>query len=264
MWVCTLGARTSWTARTITATDPPSGASSLLARRVRAQRIHVTHSQRWLLAVWLCLCSSSLHAQGVRSHTRPTTGTTVTESQAADLTLTLTPVAVRTIQIWARGAATIDPGGTTLTASFDPRDARFVKVGQRARAFTPESKSQMLQAYVTRMQQRGGRILVELALSGRGWRGGVHYVVEIVAEAGNFLAVPNEAVIEEGDKQIVYVQTQPGEYVPQEIDVGLQGERYTEVVNGLDADEQVVTFGSFFVDSEYKLKHPTAGDDSVR
>ena len=42
----------------------------------------------------------------------------------------------------------------------------------------------------------------------------------IVAEAGDFLAVPNEAVIEEGDKQIVYVQKQPGEYVPQEIETG--------------------------------------------
>jgi Cu(I)/Ag(I) efflux system membrane fusion protein len=84
-----------------------------------------------------------------------------------------------------------------------------------------------------------------------------------VAEAGQFLSVPNEAVIEEGDKHIVYVQQQPGQYVPQEIDTGVQGELYTQVLSGLNAGDQVVTFGSFFVDSEYKLKGPVAANDQV-
>jgi hypothetical protein len=216
-----------------------------------------------LLASFVSLWCVVAHAQGVRSHTRPTAGTTVSESQAADLTLTLTPVAVRSIQAWARGAATIDKSRKILTASFNSRDAKFVKVGQRARAFTPESKSQMLQAYVTRVQPQGRRVSVELTLSGQGWKDGVNYVIEIIAEAGDFLSVPNEAVIEEGDQHIVYVQQQPGEYVPQEIDTGVEGERYTQVVSGLNVGDQVVTFGSFFVDSEYKLKGPVAADDQV-
>ena len=192
----------------------------------------------------------------MRSHTRPATGTTVSEAQAADLTLTLSQVAVRPIQAWVRGAATIDTGGKVLVASFDPREAQFVKVGQRVRAFTPESKSSMIQAYVTRVRADGRRVSVESTLSGQGWKDSRHYVIEIVAEAGRFLSVPNEAVIEEGDKHIVYVQQQPGQYVPQEIDTGVQGELYTQVLSGLSAGDQVVTFGSFFVDSEYKLKGP--------
>jgi membrane fusion protein, copper/silver efflux system len=86
-------------------------------------------------------------------------------------------------------------------------------------------------------------------------------VIEIVAEAGDFLSVPNEAIIEEGEKHVVYVQQQPGQYVPQEIDMGVQGELYTQVLSGLKAGDQAVTFGSFFVDSEYKLKGPVAVDD---
>jgi hypothetical protein len=35
---------------------------------------------------------------------------------------------------------------------------------------------------------------------------------------------------------------------------GLQGELYTEVTSGVREGEQVVTFGSFFIDSEFKLK----------
>jgi membrane fusion protein, copper/silver efflux system len=217
----------------------------------------------FFFASLILLSCARAHAQGVRSHTRPTAGTTVSESQAADLTLTLTQVAVRSIQAWARGAATIDRSGKILTASFDPRDAKFVKVGQRVRAFTPESKSQMLQAYVTRVQPQGRRVSVEVTLSGQRWRDSVNYVIEIVAEAGDFLSVPNEAVIEEGDRHVVYVQQQPGQYVPQEIDTGVQGELYTQVLSGLSAGDQVVTFGSFFVDSEYKLKGPVAANDQV-
>ena len=63
-----------------------------------------------------------------------------------------------------------------------------------------------------------------------------------------------EAIIEEGDKHIVYVQQQPGLYLPQEIHTGIQGELYTQVLDGAKDGDQVVTFGSFFIDAEQKLK----------
>ena len=46
----------------------------------------------------------------------------------------------------------------------------------------------------------------------------------------------------------------PEHYVPQEIHTGVQGELYTQVLHGLAEGDQVVTIGSFFIDSEYKLK----------
>ena len=39
-----------------------------------------------------------------------------------------------------------------------------------------------------------------------------------------------------------------------EIQIGLQGELFTEVTGGLKSGEQVVTFGSFFIDADFKLK----------
>ena len=54
--------------------------------------------------------------------------------------------------------------------------------------------------------------------------------MEIVVERGPFLSVPNEAIIEEGDRHVVYVQQQAGQYVPAEIHTGIQGELYTQVV----------------------------------
>ena len=57
--------------------------------------------------------------------------------------------------------------------------------------------------------------------------------MEIVVERGPFLAVPNEAIIEEGDRHVVYVQQQPGQYVPQEIHTGIQGELSPQVLGGV-------------------------------
>ena len=42
--------------------------------------------------------------------------------------------------------------------------------------------------------------------------------------------------------------------MPQEIQTGLQGELFTEITGGLKDGDQVVTFGSFFIDAEHKLK----------
>jgi hypothetical protein len=221
-----------------------------------------------LLAV--CLVSATLvRSQDVRSHTRlHSAGTKVSESQAADLTLTLSQATVRPIQMWVRTAGTIDTNLKVLTGYVDPPSDVLVKAGQRVRSFPPVSKSSMYQAWVTRVVPQKGRVMVEATLSANGRVDSRYYVMEIVVDRGEFLSIPNEAIIEEGDKHIVYVQRQPGQYTPQEIDTGIQGELYTQVVKGLNDGDQVVTFGSFFIDSEYKLKGteqvPIASEPSRR
>lgn len=204
------------------------------------------------------MAGSDAHAQGVRDHTRPAPNrsTTVSEAQATELTLTVTEVAVRPIQTWVRTAGVIDGAGKTLSAVVSAAEGALVKVGQRIRAFPPESRSSMYQARVTEVQSKGGRARITAVLSGPAREGSTRYVLEIVAEHGDFLSIPNEAIIETGGKHIVHAQQEPGRYEPKEVRLGLQGELYTQVLGGLQAGEQVVTFGSFFVDADYKLKGP--------
>ena len=211
--------------------------------------------------VLFTLAVSTVSAQDVRKHTRPTDtgGTAVSESQATDLTLTVTQASVRPIQIWVRTAGAIDRTGKILTTQVYPPDAGLIRVGQRVRAFTPDSKSSMFQAWITRVTPQGGGVMVESILAAKGRENSTYYVMEIIVERGRFLSVPNEAIIEEGDKRIVYLQHHPGYYVPQEIHTGAQGELYTQVLDGLKEGDQVVTFGSFFIDSEYKLKGSEPG-----
>src|SRR5262245_38477472 len=94
---------------------------------------------------FLLLAASPAAAQGVREHTRPTrgSGTSVTESQAEALTLTIGAVSPRLVQTWVRAAGSIDRTNRVLSAAVSGPEAAHIKVGQRVRAFPPSSKSSM-------------------------------------------------------------------------------------------------------------------------
>ena len=201
------------------------------------------------------------HAEGIREHTRlpQTEATTVNDSQATDITLTVTPISEQNVQSWVRTAGTIDVSGKVVTANLSVRDGAMVQVGQRARAFQVASRSLMNQARITRVTPGSDSVRIEATLAGVATDRAAPYLLEIVIDRGRFLAVPNAAIIEEGERHIVYVQHHPGAYLPMEIHTGIQGELYTQILHGLESGAEVVTFGSFFVDAEYKLKSSGAG-----
>jgi len=208
-----------------------------------------------ILFFGVILTSVSVQGADVRDRTRPTvTGTTtVTESQASDLTLTLTEADNRLIQTWIRTAGKVGDDGRSVTAFVQSPEADLVQLGQRVRSFPVEFISQMNQAQVTRVERQESGALLEIRLSGPAPSNARNYLLEIVTERGPYLSIPNVAIIEEEQAHIVYVQTSAGEYVPRAIETGLQGELYTQVIDGLDLGDQVVSIGSFFVDAENKL-----------
>lgn len=202
---------------------------------------------------------------GVRSHTRPTetTGTAVTESQANELTLTLTDVAVRPIQTWVRTSARLDAAGRLATAFVREPDAALIKVGQRLRCFSPATRSQMHQGKVVSVERQGDGVIVRAALADELPNDGSRYVVEIVADQGDFLSVPNASIIEEENRHVVYVRQAAGGYLARDVQTGIQGELYTVISGGVAAGDQVVSIGSFFIDAENKLKSKSAGMGSM-
>jgi multidrug efflux pump subunit AcrA (membrane-fusion protein) len=196
------------------------------------------------------------HSQSIRDRIRlkgsPTT--TVTETQATELTLTVTAVSVRPIQVWVRTAGTLDDTRMAVTAELPASDGKRLRVGQRARVFSPESRSRMYQGNVAQLVPTHDGVTLKVKLMGRALESSRHYILEVVTEDGEHLSVPNEALIERGGATLVYVQGNGGEYTPREIETGVQGELFTQVVSGLKPGEQVVTIGSFFIDADHKLK----------
>jgi hypothetical protein len=206
---------------------------------------------------FLCLTfiTPSLYSQGIREKIREVAkGAKVSNTQAADVTLTVSAVEERPIQQIVRAGGTIDKSHKVVTAIITTAEGSLIQVGQRVKSFPPESKASMYQARVTKVSSIGGKTSVEATLSGEGIEGRVNYVMEITVDRGTFLSIPNEAIIEEGDHRIVYVEGKDGTYPPKKIETGIQGELYTQITGGLDAGEKVVTFGSFFIDANHKLK----------
>src|SRR4029453_15942352 len=128
--------------------------------------------------------------------------------------LTLTEVAVRPIQVWIRTAGTVDDGRRAITADLPAAQASRGKVGQRVRAFSPQSRSRMYQANVSQVSPHDGGARVTVTLNGLALETKRHYVLEIVADDGDFLSVPNEAILESGGRKFVYVLGPDGAYTP--------------------------------------------------
>lgn len=78
--------------------------------------------------------------------------------------------------------------------------------------------------------------------------------VEFKVNLGQRLAIPEDAVIDTGMRQIVYVQKEDGAFEPREVALGLRGEKMVEVRSGVKAGDKVAAAATFLVDSEAKLK----------
>jgi len=82
-------------------------------------------------------------------------------------------------------------------------------------------------------------------------------VVQI--DAGEKLAVPEEAVFATGEKNIVFVEKSDGSFEPREVVLGISTEKFSEIRSGVGEGEMVVTSGNFLIDSESRLKSALQG-----
>lgn len=78
--------------------------------------------------------------------------------------------------------------------------------------------------------------------------------VEVKIKLGRKLAVPEEAVLDSGTRQIVFVDKGEGLFEPREVKLGTKVDNYYEVLSGLSRGEKVVTSANFLIDSESRLK----------
>lgn len=86
------------------------------------------------------------------------------------------------------------------------------------------------------------------------------YVDAVIhVELGQKLAIPEEALVDTGTRQLVFVAIAKGQYEPREIQVGHEAEGYYEVLSGLKEGDRVVTSANFLIDSESRLKAATRG-----
>jgi membrane fusion protein, copper/silver efflux system len=74
---------------------------------------------------------------------------------------------------------------------------------------------------------------------------GMYATARIRMPAVPVLAVPEEALRIIGGREVVFVQTAPGEFLPRQVKTGRRIPGWVEIVSGLDAGKPVATSGSF-------------------
>jgi RND family efflux transporter MFP subunit len=68
------------------------------------------------------------------------------------------------------------------------------------------------------------------------------------------LVVPETAVLNSGDRQVVFLDRGNGRYEPRAVKIGAQTGGRIEILSGLQDGDRIVTSGNFLIDSESQLK----------
>jgi len=103
------------------------------------------------------------------------------------------------------------------------------------------------------------KVRVELANKDFALKPDMYADVVLSVSYGRNLVVPQEAVMDSGSEQLVYVSLKDGYFEPRKVQVGARVDNKVIVLAGLTEGERVVTSGNFLVDSESKLKSAAGG-----
>ncbi|NTV51623.1 MAG: efflux RND transporter periplasmic adaptor subunit [Candidatus Firestonebacteria bacterium] len=85
---------------------------------------------------------------------------------------------------------------------------------------------------------------------------GMFATVRIISPAAlDVVAIPEQAVIHSGDRNIAVIALPNGYFTPREVQLGVAGGGYVQVLQGVTVGEKIVTSAQFLIDSESNLKN---------
>ena len=83
----------------------------------------------------------------------------------------------------------------------------------------------------------------------------------VTIKAGNTIeavVVPAEAIVRSGKRNQVFIRRDKGKFEPREVKIGITSAGMTQILEGVQPGEEVVTSSQFLIDSESKLREATA------
>jgi len=147
-----------------------------------------------------------------------------------------------------------------VIANIYESDVQYIKVGQNVEITSSSYPNEPFNAkinFVDPVFDPASRTLeVRIDVANRNYKlkPDMYVKIKINTFRGQNLAVPTNAVIRTGDKDIVYVEKEKGVYVPRKVKVGYEQDGYFEILSGLKEGEVVVSSGGFLIDSESQIE----------
>ncbi|MSQ72709.1 MAG: efflux RND transporter periplasmic adaptor subunit [Betaproteobacteria bacterium] len=160
-----------------------------------------------------------------------------------------------------------DLSSVWLLADIFEQDIGLVRPGQAVRIQVnayPDRNFQGRVAFVyptLTPETRTGRARIDLQNPGLLLKPAMYASLELTAGAGRDkrLSVPDSAVLDSGTRQIVLVRRGEGRFEPREVKLGLRGDGYVEVREGVKAGEEIVVSANFLIDAESNLRAAIGG-----
>lgn len=150
-----------------------------------------------------------------------------------------------------------------VVAEVAEADISEIELGMRAtvrlRAFPAEPHEGVVAfIYPEMMKPETRTVSVRIELPNPGGEMKTGMYADVVFHSGDgeapVTAVPDSAVIDSGARQVVLVAKGEGRFEPRAVKLGRRGNGYTEITEGLQVGEEVVTSATFLIDAESNLK----------
>ena len=90
-------------------------------------------------------------------------------------------------------------------------------------------------------------------------RPGMYADVRLVVDRGAALVIPDDAILDTGERRIVFVHLGEGRFTPREVRVGVRSGGRAQILAGLAAGEDVVVRANFLLDSESRIRAALLG-----
>ena len=85
----------------------------------------------------------------------------------------------------------------------------------------------------------------------------------VLVPLGKSIVVPVSAVMDTGQRQVVWVEMKPGMFEPRDVEVGERSGDNIQILTGLKAGEKVASSGGYLIDSEAQLKGGGGGHQGM-
>jgi Cu(I)/Ag(I) efflux system membrane fusion protein len=151
-------------------------------------------------------------------------------------------------------------GNLWLYADVYESELGYIRPGQEVEAVTASLPGEVFNGKVVAIDRvinpktRSARVRVRIEDADGLLRPDLYLSAAIRIPLGKRLVIPEEAVVNTGVRQVVFVDEGDGFLDPRRVLLGVRSENYVEVRDGLKEGEAVVTSGNFLVDSESRLK----------
>jgi len=152
-----------------------------------------------------------------------------------------------------------------VTADVYESELPYVKVGQPASiklSYVPGKNFNGRVTYSYPMldpQTHTAKVRIDVPNAGLLLKPNMFADVELHINYGKNMVVPQEAVLNSGTMQTVFVVHEDGKFEPREVTVGPTVDGQTIIEFGLEPGESVVSSGNFLLDSESRMKSSATG-----